>query len=635
MKRITAIELENYRAFYKKYKPINLPKGENLLVYGENGSGKTSLFKALLSYFSSSKSSEVKFELNDYSKMAGQDGSIDITFSDVVGSKIPTPGSEQIYSFKPTGSTNTAPFIKDTALIKGFLSYRNLLDVYFSREENPNLFNLIVNEILNDHVPVEAGESIGAQWKRIDEILRTKDGRTAEHIAAVVELSEFQTKLTNFLRLKILPRLNGLLVKYFDFNILVGYTVRQFEFDNRENVKAPITYLGLQILFNGQEVKGHTEYLNEARLSALSVCLFLAAVLENPQTNFDYKILFLDDVFIGLDSGNRIPIAKILKEEFYDYQIFITTYDRHWYEMAKRFFEHTMPDQWKCIEMYLIKESVSITVAPNPEVLYNFEKPLLIDEESNFSKAVNYLHSKTNPDYPASANYFRKYAEEILQPDWLSHENRNTDDDSEIKSYKLGSLVARVRYFLKKIRTDYSLLDELERFLPTLLHPLSHYELSSPIYKGELNDIQSCLAKLSIFMVEVREKCELLLTPDRVFKLSFRGSGNKNGYYEILITEPLYVFIEGENKFLSECKCYAQSAHGIENGFLFITHLRNKFKPKAPPTSYDSISEAYDKIFSHVQVQPNYKHLQKASNYIDEFQFADEKIWKPLRGLIK
>jgi ABC-type molybdenum transport system ATPase subunit/photorepair protein PhrA len=46
MKKITEITLCNYRAFLNKpneedkYK-ISLPKGENLLIYGENGSGKS------------------------------------------------------------------------------------------------------------------------------------------------------------------------------------------------------------------------------------------------------------------------------------------------------------------------------------------------------------------------------------------------------------------------------------------------------------------------------------------------------------------------------------------------------------------------------------------------------------------
>lgn len=46
--RISAIEIKNFRAFKGSPLKINLRQtGKNLLVYGENGSGKSSLFFAL------------------------------------------------------------------------------------------------------------------------------------------------------------------------------------------------------------------------------------------------------------------------------------------------------------------------------------------------------------------------------------------------------------------------------------------------------------------------------------------------------------------------------------------------------------------------------------------------------------
>ena len=52
--RITEIEIKNFRAFYGVYQ-IDLHKvGKNLLVYGENGSGKTSLYQALKRFLESS-----------------------------------------------------------------------------------------------------------------------------------------------------------------------------------------------------------------------------------------------------------------------------------------------------------------------------------------------------------------------------------------------------------------------------------------------------------------------------------------------------------------------------------------------------------------------------------------------------
>ena len=53
MKRITKIFIENYKAYLSRH-VIELPNGCNLLVYGENGSGKSSFVKAVMHYLSSS-----------------------------------------------------------------------------------------------------------------------------------------------------------------------------------------------------------------------------------------------------------------------------------------------------------------------------------------------------------------------------------------------------------------------------------------------------------------------------------------------------------------------------------------------------------------------------------------------------
>jgi len=56
--RITKIELENFRAFYNNY-VIDLGKdGKNLLVYGENGSGKNSISTSIIERQSLLKASD-------------------------------------------------------------------------------------------------------------------------------------------------------------------------------------------------------------------------------------------------------------------------------------------------------------------------------------------------------------------------------------------------------------------------------------------------------------------------------------------------------------------------------------------------------------------------------------------------
>ena len=52
MKKITKIEIENSRAYYDRL-TFSMEKGENVLLYGENGSGKTSLYKSLNDFIQS------------------------------------------------------------------------------------------------------------------------------------------------------------------------------------------------------------------------------------------------------------------------------------------------------------------------------------------------------------------------------------------------------------------------------------------------------------------------------------------------------------------------------------------------------------------------------------------------------
>ncbi len=61
--KITKIEIKNFRAFYGRPYQINLHRaGKNLLIYGENGSGKSSLYLALECFLESSEDDSYQFK---------------------------------------------------------------------------------------------------------------------------------------------------------------------------------------------------------------------------------------------------------------------------------------------------------------------------------------------------------------------------------------------------------------------------------------------------------------------------------------------------------------------------------------------------------------------------------------------
>src|SRR5205823_6241037 len=72
------------------------------------------------------------------------------------------------------------------------------------------------------------------------------------------------------------------------------------------------------IMFRAKPVTNHHQFLNEARLSSLAICLFLAGVFicDNDYMNPNYPRLFvLDDALIGLDLANCLPILRILTSD--------------------------------------------------------------------------------------------------------------------------------------------------------------------------------------------------------------------------------------------------------------------------------------------------------------------------------
>jgi wobble nucleotide-excising tRNase len=75
-------------------------------------------------------------------------------------------------------------------------------------------------------------------------------------------------------------------------------------------------------------------YLNEAKLSAIALSIFFAALKLQPVSRL--RVLALDDVLIGLDMANRMPVLEIIDQHFSNYQVFFFTYDNPWFEVVKR-----------------------------------------------------------------------------------------------------------------------------------------------------------------------------------------------------------------------------------------------------------------------------------------------------------
>jgi len=210
----------------------------------------------------------------------------------------------------------------------------------------------------------------------------------------------------------------------------------------------------------------------------------------------DIKILFLDDILIGLDNEHRLKLIKLLKEpEFEEFQIFITTYDRHWYEVAK-----LQLSSWKFLEFYKGVNGPEI----NDDVKTDIEKAKLY---------------KNSYDYPASANALRKVLEKTLKDKLPETYTLSEDVKGLLKPPSLDTLINRLKAFYKDLEVEIpeSIIDGLKTYKTVLLNPMSHDDIESPIYK---NDIEAAFQVIDDLQQIELPKREVVIEKNKVFTIT-------------------------------------------------------------------------------------------------------------------
>lgn len=552
MKKIVEISIDNYKAYVQE-QTIKLPNGENMLIYGENGSGKSSLFHALHHFLQSSVDPSKTFDLNVFSLR--NDGKIKLVFKDYdTSSRSLDDGSKTsfIVCETPVNSTNVQSFIKLGYRFSGFLDYSQLLKVYLNKGAHPNLFELI-NDLIGEYIPTSYGfaEPLKDIFDSIHRSMRKSYQRTnRSYVSGKAKFESLQIAYPQIIN-ALDAKFSALMSKYFsDFKMnlnLVGTTILLDESGRVRDTQIQGSVY-IEVKHHGVILPEYNNRLNEARLSAIAICLYLASMQLKNQ-NADLKLLHLDDVFIGLDSANRRPILNMIRNEFTDYQIVISTYDKSWYRLAKEILNDSK--LWKCYEFY---EGVT-TIGGNKVV-----KPVVIEGETDIDKARVYLYDVENPDYPASANYMRKAFEKLLSK--KMYQPAVKDDNLEsIPAYKIPSLIDKAKVFLYSLAHDYyapviiGLLDQLTTYLKPLLHPLSHYAPDEPVYKQELIDALDVYERLSAALKEANYGARLKPIVSRDSKLKFVIKGATwEQEYTLHAEYDMYRYVDSAgNKCLSLC----------------------------------------------------------------------------------
>lgn len=147
--RISCIEIKDFRAFSGEPFTIDLTAhGKNLLVYGENGSGKSSLYLALKNFLECATKKHNILDSPFRNIFVNTDGGfIKLTLNDDAADK---RTSVEVYEWSHTKNETDKPLILEADKTKGFIDYKALLRTYFLHQEHDtvNIFDLLVMDCL-------------------------------------------------------------------------------------------------------------------------------------------------------------------------------------------------------------------------------------------------------------------------------------------------------------------------------------------------------------------------------------------------------------------------------------------------------------------------------------------------------
>jgi len=644
MSRIKQLHIHNFK-FFDDQKPIELEDtGKHLLLFGENGSGKSSVYWALYTLFECAVKHDVDTQIKKYFRHSDQH---DESLINIYAPQITeADGTVHHDSFVKVTTTDTPPVDYEVSLLNtaissnvaavetnqasDFINYKVLFKFQdFWNGEPINLAKIFEGYVLPyvrfstfslwrdgtlqprtggiemwDEIKKGPGETTNANGAAIQVYKNSKENKQFDKFAD--HFDDQFADLIDFINANA-PALLKKLGYNIDFELRYHkHTHRKADskyFYETFKIDLKITsYLGKAVHIHRPQ-----SFLNEAKITAIAIAIRLTILKRrvNEEAPDALKFIVFDDVMISLDMNNRDKLIDFLlmKENKFteDYQLLFLTHDKNLYDfVANKIKQLDNEANWVFKEMYAGKEAAT-----------QKEYPIIIDGNlSLIAKARKYCDAK---DYTAASIFLRKELERIVV-ERLPIELKSKVSERFIGLETLWDRMVE-RYSVLGNQITEGIKTAFKESKLHILNPQAHYQsLSLPVYKNELDKVFQLISDIEGNYPIPKQT--LLINKEATLAFSYvEGAHNYQIRFELL-SDFYSDELNGANQVqFPKCKVLTWSYNGHE----FWDFSKNATITLSKPLEYKTIQ----KLIAAVEAEPI---GITANHFVDRTQI-ENSIW--------
>lgn len=517
--KIESIKIENFK-FFKEPFSFNL-KGKNVLLYGENGAGKSSIYWSFYTHFQAYekiheqaiKYFQPEHNENLRNRYASNDdySGISVTFNNENGGTLTIEDSlTNFYCNDPA----MREFMRLTMMSSDFMNYKFLSSLFdFCNSEDNEVFSMFEKEVLPFidldaqftpifNIQITPSLNSGEWWTYLKSVYtqlpknrknHNFNQQTNEYKAYQKLLKQFNELLKDAL-VVIEGVANSILRNSFqvDARIKLNYVDAAFNLPKGKRSRDGNLYppkILIHALMDGDNVKDKSiithpkSFFNEAKITCMALALRLAILERRPGSSQSASVLFIDDLLISLDMSFRKHVIRILFDNYVDkYQIVLFTHDRSFFHLVWSEIENRKRTKdWIKCELYATNSG-------------SYPKSHLLVSPTYVEQAKIYLKTF---QLAACANTLRRFCEQQMKRILPANMQIQLNDrEVEKVNLDLNGLITNYKKFIAQCKlTD--MAPSLQNDRRLILNPFSHDDMETPFYRQELENLIIELERLS------------------------------------------------------------------------------------------------------------------------------------------